>query len=379
MRVERLYPMVKPATFVRLRLFGVIGGVLFAVLAWSQLSAPQSVVFDVLGDRYFVACPGNDQIMQRAQDGAISTFVYVHDTPLGLDMKGDTLFACVGSFVEAYSASNATTLFAYDVKGGFLKGVSSDGTFLYVSDMLGKRIVRIDPISRTSMDWVPNLDRVPQAVQVDAQRGLLWVTFLGEFAPVCAFDLNTAALVYSIPTALTDVVGLALDCSKKVVIASRNPGRVSRFDPDATSPELEDLRVDGVACPGDIDYDSGHGRICVPDPLAGTLVFNVPNGCAEDVFKRIDYKTVQVFPEPKTNLLCVDLATGETERFVLFSSTGLLVASGELRPQACLDLKKLGKGDFFVEIPRLKQYLKFTIPESPERINRNRVASAGKR
>jgi DNA-binding beta-propeller fold protein YncE len=147
MRVERLYPMVKPATFVRLRLFGVIGGVLFAVLAWSQLSAPQSVVFDVLGDRYFVACPGNDQIMQRAQDGAISTFVYVHDTPLGLDMKGDTLFACVGSFVEAYSASNATTLFAYDVKGGFLKGVSSDGTFLYVSDMLGKRIVRIDPIS----------------------------------------------------------------------------------------------------------------------------------------------------------------------------------------------------------------------------------------
>jgi hypothetical protein len=103
------------------------------------------------------------------------------------------------------------------------------------------------------------------------------------------------------------------------------------------------------------------------------------NGCAEDVFKRIDYKTVQVFPEPKTNLLCVDLATGETERFVLFSSTGLLVASGELRPQACLDLKKLGKGDFFVEIPRLKQYLKFTIPESPERINRNRVASAGKR
>jgi hypothetical protein len=88
---------------------------------------------------------------------------------------------------------------------------------------------------------------------------------------------------------------------------------VSRFDPDATSPELEDLRVDGVACPGDIDYDSGHGRICVPDPLAGTLVFNVPNGCAEDVFKRIDYKTVQVFPEPKTNLLCVDLATGETE------------------------------------------------------------------
>jgi hypothetical protein len=324
----------------------------------SQIIGPESVEYDQQGDRYFVACAGNDRIVQRSQEGKVMPFASLDDSPFGLEIKGDTLFACVGSSVQGFLLSSGERVFNTPIDGAFLKGLTTDGHFLYASDIAGQRILRVDPSTGTHSTWVPNTEGVPNGVVVDRERNTLWVTFWGSEAPVKGYSLGSAALTHTFPTTLGDIAGVTLDCSGNLVLSSWSPSRISRLDPDVPSVVLEDMQFDGLDQPGDIDYDSGHARICIPNRGDQQVIFRVPDGCAEDIFRRADYTTTWTTPDTKGRLH-VEIDSDRSERYMLFSSRGLLLASGYIRPQACLDISTLGEGNYLIDVPRMKQYVRF--------------------
>src|SRR5436190_420804 len=77
----------------------------------AQYSGPESVEYDAVGDRYFVSNTGSSLIKVRSQAGVVTDFVSVSPAPYGLEIKGDTLFACSGGSVKGYLLSNATQVF----------------------------------------------------------------------------------------------------------------------------------------------------------------------------------------------------------------------------------------------------------------------------
>jgi hypothetical protein len=338
----------------------ILLSICFSALAHAQFVGPESVEYDAQSDRYFVACAGNDRIVQRTQEGKVLPFVTLDDSPFGLEIKGDTLFACVGSNIQGFLLGSGKRVCNIAIDGAFLKGLATDGHFLYASDIAGQRILRVEPSTAQHSTWVQHTDGVPNGTVVDRERNTLWVTFWGNEAPVKGYDLTTVALTTTLPTTLGDIAGVTLDCSGNLVLSSWAPSRISRIDPDLPSANLEDMQFDGLDQPGDIDYDAGHARICIPNRGDQQVIFRVPDGCAEDIFRRADYTTTWITPDPKDGLLHLEIGSDRSERYMLFSSRGLLLASGYLRPQACLDVKALGSGNYLIDLPRMKQYVRFT-------------------
>ena len=83
----------------------------------AQYNGPESVEYDAVGDRYFVSNTGSSLIKVRSQAGVVTDFVAVSPAPYGLEIKGDTLFACSGGSVKGYLLSNASPVFNLNLGG----------------------------------------------------------------------------------------------------------------------------------------------------------------------------------------------------------------------------------------------------------------------
>ena len=90
---------------------------LFALLfisiqSFAQLNGPESIEYDVTNNRYLIANSANGKIMQRDASGNISTFVSgVSPNPYGIEIVGNTVYACCGGKVIGYDLITATEVF----------------------------------------------------------------------------------------------------------------------------------------------------------------------------------------------------------------------------------------------------------------------------
>jgi DNA-binding beta-propeller fold protein YncE len=325
---------------------------------YAQYSGPESVEYDPAGDRYFVSCTANDSIVQRDQSGIVTGFASVAGSPYGLELQGDTLFACVGGIVKGYSTATGSQVFSRSLGGSFLNGLSSDGHFLYATDFSQQTIFRVEPSTNSFISWVSDTQGTPNGCVVDSARNTLWVAFWGSNAPVKGYDLQTAELVTTFPTTLGNIDGITLDCAGRLLLASWSPNRISRFDPDVVNPAFENLMITGLNHPADIDYDVVHDRVCIPN--AGNNTVSLPEvvGCVSAVFEQIGYQTIKAVPNPTDGFLHLELMIEEPQIYMIFSQAGLLIASGTLKPRTMLDLSSLDAGAYVIDLPQLKQYVR---------------------
>jgi hypothetical protein len=101
---------------------------------------------DAEGQRYFVSNTGSNSINQRSYDGTLSAFASnLPGAPYGIELQGDTLFACINGGIRGYSTVDATEVFNLPLGGTFLNGLTSDGEFLYTTDFSTKKIFKVDP------------------------------------------------------------------------------------------------------------------------------------------------------------------------------------------------------------------------------------------
>ncbi|MBK9598282.1 MAG: hypothetical protein IPO60_08120 [Flavobacteriales bacterium] len=111
----------------------------------AQYSGPESVEHDAEGQRYFVSNTGDNSIKQRAYDGTVTAFASNLPTaPYGIELKGDTLFACMGGSIRGFSTVDGVVVFSLSVGGSFLNGITTDGAFLYATDFSTKKIFQVN-------------------------------------------------------------------------------------------------------------------------------------------------------------------------------------------------------------------------------------------
>lgn len=324
---------------------------LLVTVASAQYSAPESVEYDPAGDRYFVSNTGSQLIRSRDQAGVVTTLADVGDAPYGLELLGDTLFACVGGSLKGYSAASGALVFDLDLGGNFLNGITTDGTFVYVTDFTASRIYKVDPAAGTSAVLVGNTNGTPNGIVWDPVGARLVVVFWGGNAPIKAFDPETGAaqtLVQS--TGLTNLDGITIDCAGNFLVASWSPDRITRFEPSFTQPGVN-LGIVGLNNPADIDMDLVNDRVCIPNGPTNTVILAQVD-CSTGLDER-PASTTKVIPNPTAGLVRFDAVSSSPEPYMVIDARGAVQASGLTGENGVVDLSGLSAGPYTVVLTRL--------------------------
>lgn len=327
--------------------------------AHAQYNGPESVEHDPIGGRYFISNTGSSSILQRSYDGAVSAFTgNLSTAPYGLELQGETLYACMGGAVRGYSTGDGTEVFNLSVGGTFLNGITSDGTFLYATDFSAKKILKVNPVQGTFSVLVANTVDTPNGIVWDEGMDRLWVACWGGNAKIKAYDRNSGAVMGSHTTALANLDGITLDCQGRIIVSSWSPARISRFENTFSEPPV-DLAVPGLNNPADIDFDPVNDRVCIPNSGNGTVVFADVSGCASGVKEPVQYAGFGIWPNPADDQLRPDLQLDHPEPFLVFNSRGMLVAGGTLSPFGLLNISQLRAGTYVLDFPGLRKRAKF--------------------
>jgi hypothetical protein len=336
---------------------------LFAPLLTSaQYSGPESVEYDPVGDRYFVSNTTGLAIKVRDQAGTVTDFVTgMAAAPYGLEILGDVLYACTGGGVRGYSLATGQQVFQIALNAGFANGITTDGTYLYVTDFnnsTGRKIFKVDPVAGTFTTLVQNLPGQPNGIVHLPGTNEVLVAFWGSNAAVRSYDTTTGANTGNVTTTVGNIDGIAIDCEGKVLIASWSPARISRFTWGIPSPTLTNLNVPGLNNPADIDYDTVHDRVCIPNSGNNTVTF-FDLACTTGVPELSQSTVLIASPNPARDMLAIEPAFPTAEGYVLMDARGLVLGGGTLSPRAKLDVSGLKPGAYTLFFSRGGQRVRF--------------------
>ena len=318
----------------------------------AQYNGPESVEYDAVGDRYFVSNTGSGSISVRDQAGVVTPFVTVAPAPYGLEIKGDTLFACSGGSVKGYLLSNASMVFNRNVGGSFLNGITTDGRFLYVTDFSATRIYKVDPTNNSHTTLVSNTAGTPNGIVWDPIGDRLVVVFWGSNAKIKGFDRNTGApTALFVNTGLTNIDGVTIDCLGNFLVASWSPAHITRYTPDFVAAGV-DLGVAGLNNPADIDFDLVHNRICIPNAGNNTVVLHDLD-CSLGINEAPTNRVIRALPNPSEDVIRFDPPFARSEPYVLLDARGLLIGGGTVSANAHFDVTKLVPGNYVILFTRI--------------------------
>ena len=317
----------------------------------AQYSGPESVEYDPVGDRYFVSNTGSSSIKQRAQDGTVTDFVTgISDSPYGIELKGDTLFACVGGGLKGYRTSDGTEVFDLDLDGSFLNGLATDGHFLYATDFSAHTILRADPGAGTYTTWVDDTNGTPNGIVYDPVNDRLAVAFWGGNAPVKTYDRQTAAPGPAMNTGVGSIDGITIDCLGRYLIASWSPARISAIV--AFDQPVLNLLSTGLSNPADIDFDEVHHRVCIPNSGSNTVTL-LDIECSVDVPEAEAPIALTITPAATVGLFTVRLEQPLRTPYRVLDARGAVVAEGVLPADGRLDLTAQASGVYVLHLPEL--------------------------
>ena len=318
--------------------------------ATAQYSGPESVEYDAVGDRYFVSTTTGASIKVRDQAGTVTNFVNVSPAPYGLEIMGDTLFACSGGSVKGYLLSDATLVFNRNLGGTFLNGITTDGQYLYVTDFSGTRIYKVDVANNTHSTLVANTAGTPNGIVWDPIGDRLVVVFWGSNAPIKAYDrISGASTTLVAGSGVANIDGITIDCNGNFLTASWSPDRITRYEPTFTQAGV-DIGAAGLNNPADIDFDPVNNKVCVPNSGSNTVSL-VDVSCSSGVAETT-IVALRAIPNPTSDVLRFDPPFARPEPYLLLDARGLLIGGGTLNANAQLDVRTLEPGTYMLDFTR---------------------------
>ena len=312
----------------------------------AQFNGAESVEYDAAGDRYFVSNTQSHVISILEQGGAVSTFASgLGSGPHGLELLGDTLYACSGGRVKGFLRTDGSQVADIDLNGTFLNGLTTDGTFLYATDFSVGRIHKVDPVAGTSSPLVSQTGFTPNGIVYDPVEDRLVVVAWGSNAGIHQVDPVSGALSLLTNTGLTNLDGVTIDCNGQFWVTSWTPDQLTQYDPSFALPGIPAVGVvlDNAA---DIDYDPVNNLVCVPNSGNNTVVFHTPGSCTTGVGEAVR-PIVSLWPNPAIYLLQVEGLAAGTE-YHLVDLTGREVRRGTLGADGKIRVGALEPGRYFL-------------------------------
>ena len=316
----------------------------------AQYSGPESVEYDAVGDRYFVSNTNNGKIRQRDQAGTVTDFVTVSPAPYGIEIMDTVLYACSGGTVKGYGLLAGAQVFTLNLGGNFLNGITTDGTYLYVTDFGNDEILKVDVANNSFSLLAGPTSFTPNGIVYDPVGDRLVVVAWGGSAPITQVDKNSGALTPLTTTSLSNIDGITIDCLGRFITANWGNDQLTVFEPNFLSPGVN-LGATGLANPADLDFDEVHGRVCVPNTGNNSVTLFEVVACVTGVQDQAVEGRAIAFPNPTDGLLFLVIPEGMDRRFNLSDAAGRVIATGTVPANDRIDLSGYASGSYVLSFP----------------------------
>lgn len=228
----------------------------------------ESVEYDPASKRWFTSDDGTS-IIQRDSNAVVSYFGSGLKASHGMEVLGNTLFACEGAIIYGYDLTTATQVMQVTVPNAvFLNGLTNDGgSKLYATCFTNKKIFEIDVTSLTFpavSEIVSATVTKPNGIVYDSLRNRLVFVNWNASAPIKAVDLNGFAVTTLTTTALGNIDGIDDDGLGHYYVSSWSPIRISRYDTSFTGGAVT-ITAPGIYNPADICYAQGIDTLGIPN------------------------------------------------------------------------------------------------------------------
>lgn len=245
--------------------------------AQDLFNGPEGVVFDSIGNRYFVANALSGNIVEIDHLGQQRIFKDSLSVAIGLHIAGDVLYV---------STNRPYTLMGLDMTSGEivslvpvtpvggLSGITSDTSgHLYVVDQ-GGQIFTAWPDSDLSSILVNyGLPYGPQGIHFDALYNRLIVVGFGLNTPIVAVNLADTSISLLTTTTIGQFIGITTDPDRNYYVSSWRTNCVHRWDCEFQEPP--EMFSSGHSSPTGVCYNAG-GNVFVVCNFGSSTVDFIP-------------------------------------------------------------------------------------------------------
>jgi hypothetical protein len=322
----------------------------FINLKSQSYSGPESVVYDSTQNRYFISNNSTNQILQRSANGSLSVFSSsIGSGPHGLEIVGNTLYACDGSSLKGFDLSNGSTVMNLNLGATFLNGICTDGTdYIYTTDFSAKKIYKVHIPTQTYSIFVSGLTKSPNGIIYDADnQRIIWVTW-GTNAPVMQANLADSVVSQLIPTTMSNCDGIVRDAVGNYYISAWSAQGVYKFNNSFSgNPQLV---ISGLSNPADIYYNLTNDSLVSPNSGNNTVSFHYM-GTASSVISE-DEVEMKIFPNPCNNFVRVETKGTIIDYMEITDLAGKIVSifEGFNMDSILIETKDLPDGCYIVRV-----------------------------
>ncbi len=323
------------------------------VLAASQcvgqtIERPKGMEYDASHDRYLISNVATNQIVEMDQSGALSFFTSTPDSPYGIEILDTVLYVCIQGGVRGYGLNVPVEVFSITLasSSNLIRGITTDGTFLYVADFSDDRIYKVDVVNQSSSTLVSNIGLSPTAMVYDPSNNSLVTVFFGSTTNtlIKTYDADTGAELSSFAPGIPNMEGVALDCFGRMYVASRNLTDIMRFEPMGTVGVPMSWSVNS---PGDMDFDDVNKRICVPEFFVDEVDLFDVGDCPVGVEEQ-ESTMGGVYPNPAVDRLWVREVKDKPIGFRILDYQGRVCIEGTVAPNGSIPVRSLTEGSFIL-------------------------------
>ena len=309
-----------------MRFLFLAGCTLAALAGHAQtFSAPESVAYDGARHRWLVSQNGVNRIdAYRPGAGGLTTFATgLSSGPHGLEVLGDTLYACDGGHVRGFALASGAAVFDVNLGGSFLNGLTTDGTrYLFATDFSARRIYRVD--ARTgAFNLLTTTVRIPNGIAYDGANNRLVLVTWGNNAPVQAISLADSTVSTLRTTSLSNCDGITRDPAGNWYVTAWGTNALHRFDSAFAAPPVQ-VRS-GLSNPADIEANAAGDSIAIPNAGgANNVVFFT--GTLTGLMPPATLQPLRCWPNPAADQCTVQTEPpGPGATLVLRDAAGRLV------------------------------------------------------
>jgi hypothetical protein len=250
----------------------IIASSCLAVNAQS-LSGPESIEYDAAHHRYLISNTSTGQILARAANGTLSVFKSgISPAPYGLEILGNTVYACCGGFIKGFNLETGTQEFNLNLGATFLNGITTDGSGnLFATDFNTKKIFRIKTYSNSFTTMASNLGQSPNGICYDqANQRLVFVNW-GSNAPIKALSLADSSVTTITSTTLQNCDGIVWNGLDTWYVTAWGGQKAVKFNANFTGGPTN--VITSLSNPADIDYNINGDTLAIPNSGNNSLTF----------------------------------------------------------------------------------------------------------
>lgn len=310
---------------------------------------PESVELDPSDGSVFVSNANAGNIVKLLPNGTLQSFASGFlSGPHGLELVGDTLYACDGGYIRLVNRTTGAIISSVNLSASFLNGITHKGTNLYITDFSAKRVYRFNTKNNSFNVFTSTLTKTPNGIIYDYLNDRLVYCCWGTSAPVYEVDLADSTINLLATTTQAYCDGIAMNCQGEFYVASWGSTTAEVKKYNSTFIAVSTVSIAGLNDPADI-YFTANDTLIIPNAGANTVSKTHLTSCitsVTDIYKR----SISVYPNPFSTSLNIENFDGFTKIKVL-SILGEVVSSSGLNEGAnSINLENLISGTYFVQL-----------------------------